>query len=189
MSSFVKFERPLLIRDAAGNYIFEHAAFAWLVEDVKNTGSAAIGRGEAVTLDQADSVLPRWDYSTLGTDVNFAGVQVAGGTTNSPCVLGGERVDSATDKCFIGVAMENIAVGVTGHVCVAGITAVKCLASLTSGVLGNPVIGSATAGSVDAVTTNPPAVGLKLGNIYVLNGTSAAQMGSTTQLAVKISTN
>jgi hypothetical protein len=184
MSSFIKFDRPLLIRDGKGTVVYEHAAFARAVEDVKAT--AAIGRGEAVIMDQTNSVLPRWDYSVIGVDVNFAGVQVSGGTTNSPCVLAGVRVATATSKCYLGVAMENIATGVTGHVCVDGISAAKCVNPPNNNVLGNPVIGHATPGLVDAVTTNPIAVGICLGSVYVIAGTAAGSMGSLTQLGVLI---
>jgi hypothetical protein len=175
VSGFTKFEKPYAIRDAGGLIVYESAAFLQGVEDFKNTSaSTLIVRGGAVIIDQVNSAFPRWDYSTAGTD------------TLPKCLIGGIRVASATSTCYLGVALENVPAGQMGRVATTGsISAVNCATSLTSAVLGNSVIGHATAGLVDAVAT-APAVGLMLGMMVVINGAASGSSGSTGQLSVLI---
>lgn len=197
--SVVKYDRPWAIRDAAGNVVYESGAFVQDIEDVKITNAAiggasgqnAVLRGEAVVIDATNCNLPRWDYATTGVDVSFAGVVPSGGTVASPLVLAGKRVSAATDKCYLGVALENIRTGETGRIVTDGISAVKCLtvASLTAGtVQGSAIIGSATAGAVDGAgaITVFPSNSLSLGTIAVLAGVTAGLSGSLTQLITRI---
>ncbi len=174
MSSFGRYERPYAIRDAGGLVVYESAAYVLSALDVVNSGAAAIGRGEAVYLDQAGSIFPRWDYSTAGTD------------TIPLTVIKGKRVDAAANVCFLGVALENIPIAASGSVAGPGsISAVKCLSGPTSDVVGNAVIGSATAGSVDMIAT-APTKGTVLGEQMVVAGTGAGESGSATQTVVLI---
>ena len=177
MSQYVKFERPYAIRDAGGLIVYESAALPAGIEEVVNSeASATIGRGEAVLFDPATSVLPRWDYSTAGTD------------TLPMVVLKGKRVSAAANKGWIGVAMENIPAGQAGDVLTLGIVAVKCLNPPAVNTTGAMVIGSTTAGSVDGNTTPLVAgtLGTSLGMLLVPAGTSAGQSGSLTQLIAKL---
>jgi hypothetical protein len=173
LTQVASFQKPYAIRDAAGNAIYESAALASNVLDVYNSGAATIGRGEALTFDIA-SVMARWDYAVTGAD------------TIPATELKGARVDAAADVGFLGVALENIPVAVVGRVAGTGsITAVKCLSTLTSNVVGNAVIGSATAGSVDSIAT-APVKGTVLGEQLQQAGTGANQTGSATQLLALI---
>ncbi len=166
--------RPWAIRGADGTIVYEGLGLE-PPYDAKNTGSATIGRGEACTLEAgADTSLGRWDLTS--SDVTFA----------TELVLGVERVDAAADVGFVGVAKENIPALSTGRVAGAGaIIPVKCLVAPTSNVVGNAVIGSATAGSVDSIAT-APTKGTVLGEQVILAGVAAGQSGSTTQLVVLI---
>lgn len=152
--------------------MYEFASFTQGIEAITNSeASTVIGRGEAVCVDGTNSVFPRWDYSTAGTD------------NPGICVIKAKRIASSSSVGFLGVAMENIAVGFEGRIATAGsIVAVKCINPPTSNAAGSIAgsNGSPTAGSVDGSATY--VVGKKLGTILIPAGTSAGQSGSVTQL-------
>jgi hypothetical protein len=184
MSGYVKFERPFLIRSAAGLAYYESAAFVQGIEDVWNGhATTTITRGMAVRIDTTTanisvaasslSYIPRWDYSTAGTDVTFATV----------CKISVIPVSSATDVCLLGVALENIPPGATGRICTDGLCAVNCVSGQCT-TIGQAAIGSTTPGSVAGSAT--PGVGMALGMIVVAAGTGNGTMLSATQCLVKI---
>jgi hypothetical protein len=178
MSGYAKFERPQLIRSAAGLAYYESAAFVQGIEDVVNGhASTTITRGMAVRIDTTAAnitgFIPRWDYSTAGTDITFATV----------CKISVIPVSSATDVCLLGVALENIPPGQTGRICTDGLVAVNCVNGQCT-TIGQAAIGSTTVGSVAG--SAGPGVGYALGMIVVAAGTGAGATGSTTQAFVKI---
>ncbi len=184
MSAAMRFEQMYLIKDAAGNLLWQGAALILnAIEATSAEASNTVGVGEAVRLDNTTSVIPRWDYANTGTDVPAPGVVK---------VL---RVSAAANTGFIGVALEPIAPGKQGRIAPVGtITCVKCINPPTSNTLGAAITGSATAGSVDAplaanavsTATGIPAGGTMLGRVIQAAGTSANQTGSLTQLGVLV---
>jgi hypothetical protein len=176
MSGYVKFERPFLIRSAAGLAYYESAAFVQGIEDVWNGhATTTITRGMCVCFDTTAAnitgYLPRWDYSTAGTDVTF------GTVCRIPVI---PSASSSSVNC-LGVAMENIPPGATGRIITDGITAV--LSSGTT-VLSQYVITATGVGTVGPSAT--PVVGKTLGNVLVVAGTGAGQSGSATQTIIRI---
>jgi hypothetical protein len=176
MSGYVKFERPFLIRAATGLAYYESAAFPQGIEDVWNGhATTTITRGMAVCMDTTAANItgyfPRWDYSTAGTDVNFATV----------CRIPVIPSASASSVSPMGVAMENIPAGATGRIITDGITAV--LSSGTT-VLSQYVITATGTGTVGPSAT--PVVGKTLGNVLVIAGTGAGTSGSATQTIIRI---
>jgi len=175
------FEKPYAIRNAAGNVVYESAAFMMSALEVKNTTAAAatIGRGEAVTIDPANmfGFFPRWDYALAGTDIIPS------------CFLAGKRVASAADVGHLGVAAEDIPGGQTGRIIGPGsITAVKVTATLFT--IGFAAVSSATVGSCTvaaAKAAGVPAYGVTLGVCVIINQVATPGSGSTTQAGVLIS--
>ncbi len=178
MSGYAKFERPQLLRSAAGLAYYESAAFIQGVEDVVNGhATTTITRGMAVCIDTTAAnitgFIPRWDYSTAGSDVNFATV----------CKISVIPVSSATNVALLGIALENIPAGATGKICVDGLCAVNCVSGQCTAV-GQAAIGSTTVGSVASSST--PGVGYSLGMVVVAAGTGAGATGSATQALVRV---
>lgn len=177
MSGYAKFERPQLVRAASGLAYYESAAFVQDIEDVYNASTTVtIERGMAVIIDNANCVFPTWGYSTAGTDVTFA----------TKCVLAGAPSTAASGAGginFLGVALENIAPGQTGRVCTGGLCAVKC--GTATMVLSQFAIGTTVAGVVGPSAT--AAVGITLGQVYAIRGTSAGQSGNANECIVRIS--
>jgi predicted RecA/RadA family phage recombinase len=178
MSGYVKFERPFLIRAATGLAYYESAAFPQGIEDVWNGhATTTITRGMAVCMDTTAANItgyfPRWDYSTAGTDVNFATV----------CRIPVIPTSSATDVCLLGVAMENIPAGATGRIITDGLTSVLCVSGQCT-TIGQAVIGSTTVGAV--ASSAAPGVGYALGMVVVAACVGAGATGSATQAFIKI---
>jgi hypothetical protein len=174
MSGYAKFERPQLLRSASGLAYYESAAFIQGVEDVVNTDTVVIPRGCAVKFDAAGSFgfIPRWVYSTAGTDITF-------GTVCKICV---KKVTSAAVG-LIGVAMEDIPVNGTGRICTDGLVSV--LAEATLCTVGHGAVGHATAGLVTGSAS--PTVGTCLGVIEMINTVATPGTGSTGEVLVRIS--
>lgn len=113
--------------------------------------------------------------------------------------LYGLRVASAADVAFLGVCLQTLLFGKKGWAAGSGsMLIVNSLtsASLTSNANGATVIGSATAGAVNATTNNAAgsatalaAGGTKLGIVIKIAGTTggATDTGSATQLGVLVS--
>jgi hypothetical protein len=184
MSGYAKFERPQLLRSAAGLAYYESAAFIQGVEDVVNGhATTTITRGMAVRIDTTAAnistattgpwFIPRWGYSTAGSDVNFATV----------CKISVVPVSSATDVCLLGVALENIPPGATGKICTDGLVAVNCVSGQCT-TIGQAAIGSTTVGSVAGSAA--PGLGMCLGMIVVAAGVGTGAIGSATECLVKI---
>jgi hypothetical protein len=182
MAGYSKYEKPFLIRDAAGNAIYESAAFLQNVEDMQNSDTVVIARGTPVQLDQTNSVFPRWDYSTAGTDT-IPRCQIS----VKNCVSGG--------KALLGVALETIPFPganqlvptlTQGRVAVGPtIAAVKSKGS-DDATLMDHVIADATAAQV-TTATSLSTLGTGLGYQLIPEGTGAAQSGSATQIIILIS--
>jgi len=168
MSQEVRHESAFKVVGPDGTAVYVGTAIIRNTVEVQSgEASATIAAGEAVRADVTNSVIPTWDAATSKTSL-IQGLRASG---------------AVTDVGWIGVAVTNILPGKVGVVAGAGsILSVKCIASLTSATAGNPVLGSTTAGSVDANTT--AAVGRKLGILLQGPGTGAAQSGSTTQAGI-----
>jgi len=184
MSGYVKFERPFLIRSAAGLAYYESAAFVQGIEDVYNsTAATAITRGmicvisaTAAHLDDGSNYggrLPRWDYSTAGADVNFA--------TTLRIPVNPSAADTSLQPA-IGVAMENIPAGATGRVVTDGLVAVNTVGTT---IKGNYVITSA-AGVGSGGPSNALVVGRTVGNVVVAAGAGTGTTGSATQTFIRV---
>lgn len=153
--------------------------------EVTNDAAAAMLAGEGVIYDN-DSVIARFD------------TVAAGGTpaTDIPQteVLKATRIAAATDGPFLGVTLGAIAVAKQGVVASDGsVLCVQCIDPPTSNTVRSKVIGSSTAGKVNAtaanavdVATGVPAGGTLLGRVLKPAGTGAGQTGSATQLGIII---
>jgi hypothetical protein len=178
MSGYAKFERPQLLRSAAGLAYYESAAFIQGVEDVVNGhATTTITRGMVVCIDTtAGNVygfIPRWGYSTAGSDVNFA-------TTCKISVV--PSVADTSLQVPLGIALENIPPGATGKICTDGLCAVLCAGTM---VKGNYAITSAAGvGTVGPSAT--VVVGRTLGLVVIINTASGAGIGATTECLVRV---
>jgi hypothetical protein len=178
MSGYAKFERPQLIRAASGLAYYESAAFAQGIEDVVNGhATTTITRGMAVCMDTTAAnitgFIPRWDYSTAGTDINFATV----------CKISVIPCAASTSINFLGVALENIPPGATGKICTDGLCAVLCSGTIT---LGTHYFVIAATGTGTVAGSATVSLGHTLGNVIVAPGTGAGQTGSATQVLIRI---
>lgn len=188
-----EYERPYAILAPDGTLLWQGAAVPGVVYRIRNNeASAAIGVGEAVRQDTGVTInmnIPRWDFvatdaAAISSDIAFT-------------VLGGLRVSAVANINWWGVALEPIAAGKSGLVGGPGtICCVKSVASgsITSNTRGGQVIGTATAGAVNALaavaagSVTTAADNQTLGRVLLIAGTTGpgTDTGSATQLGIMV---
>lgn len=190
--ALVRAGQAVQIRGGDGSIIWEGTGtFGQIIEFAENSATATpatntINRGEAVYLDAVNSTIgPAYMDGASATSAQVEHIYV-------------KRIDAASNVGLVGVALNTIPIRdvadlvktkYAGPLASTGsLMLVKCLAAPASNALGNYVLPSATAGSVDANTlAAATTAGRRLGILVKQNGVGAGLTGSTTYLGVFVS--
>ena len=158
------------------------------VEVISNETAATMQAGEAARFDGTrDNVTS----AVLQTQIPRFERVAAGGAVPSDIpqteVFSVLRVSAVANVAWLGVALKDIPFGKSGVIAPVGaIVCVKSVASasITSNVVGAKVIGTATAGAVNA--SEGGVVQQTLGTVLRIAGTGTTATGSDTQLGIQV---